>query len=706
MRGEHDLSEYCLQDDGSSSSQLDSDTKHNTTRDGEKESLSLAWADEQQGVLPADSHGNGVRDDRDDAFGVSSWGQGSGEHAPATAATAAGAANSAKGVGRWRSDEEEKARDIREEGRGGGNGRDVEGNQEGIGGGSVYFEDECQRQVSSLGPAAEVPRQKVDSAGRVESNISGCSPSKRETNNDADSNNVNAHANTGNSSGFSPSHERPTVAAEGTTRTEGEGGAASSHTQTSVFSPSPSSSSTTTNNRPVQSSNKEYARGSSTFFPATDDDDDDDVDDGGGGGGPRQTRSNPSPATPTAAKATRKGHLSGYGDDRGMHNRRRPSGVSEGMLTAGARAPSETASATVTPSAVEKPQAPSGHQSVGEALFLSDDFAPAREGGGGEGGQHRLGPDEATPTVSSAYAASTAAICTGHRRRQGGWPQTVLVEGERTPRLYAGSRETPSPAAVIGVDERARSPGDVEGRFGSESPRCPALSLCSTEELSGGGVTERKQMRSGRCASGYLLKSCTPYGYGTPRHKATVADVQEAFERADIRVAREAVQSPRSDHGEGGAQQNRQIRGGGDVGGGQGFKDKVIGRVAGLSDGQRCINEVSPVGVSFPVRQRQWIRCFAVCRVWPREVDRSVPGESSLLLKQIINHLIRETNIIGSLGSHVAASPRAVHDGVLEGHLVVSACRERAFGWKLVVQVACVHPRGRVCLEESHVCFI
>eukprot|EP00903_Cladosiphon_okamuranus_P008200 g7895.t1 len=582
MRGEHDLSEYCLKDDGSSSSQFDSDPKGNAARDGETEGLlSLAWAEEQQRVLPADDHGNGVRDDSDDALGALGWWQGSSEHAPAAAvaaaaaaaAGAAGAANSAKGVGGWRSDEEGKERYSGEEGHEGGNGRGIEGNQEGVGCGSVFFEDGSRRPGSSLGPSAEQSRQNIDPAGRVESGRTGCSQAKPETNDVADIDSVNANTNTSDGHGFSPSHERPAVATEGTSRREGEGAAANSPTHTSVFNPGNINDS----NRPPKLLNIEYARGSSTFFPATDGDDDDDH--AVAGDGPWQTTSSPSPAPPAASNMTREGQLSGYGADRGMHSRRRSSGVSEEILTAGARALAEAAAAvTGAPSSAGKSQESTQHQFAGKTIGFSDNFALASEEGEKEGGQHRLGPDEATPTAGNAYAASaasaasTAVIYAGHRRHPGAWPQTV--EGETTPRLY-GNLEAPSPAAGVGVDERACSPGsNAEGRFGSEGPHRPALPLCSTELLSAGGVTEHKQMRSGRCASGSLLKEgCTPYGYGTPRYKATVADVQEAFERADIRVTREAAQSPRSDNGgEGSGQHNRGARGGGrgggDVGGG------------------------------------------------------------------------------------------------------------------------------------------
>lgn len=541
MRGEHDLSEYCLQDEGSS--QADSDAKPKLTHDGESESL--AWAEEHHaphGVLPDDSHGNGVGDDSDDAFGVLGRWQGVSEQAQA-AAPAVGAPKSAKGMGGWRSHQGEEARDSEEEGDEGDNKQehrweDIAGNGEDVGPGSVYFEEECQRLASSLGPFGDSSRQ-IDSAGHVEPSKSDYSPPNSETKNDADINKYNVN-------GFSESHERLAVVAERTTGRE-EGGGATSHTS-----------------RPHKPSIMGNVRGSSTFFPETDDDDDD-------GGSIRDTRIYPSPVTPATAKVTRKGHLSGYGGDSGKCNRRRSSGVSEEILTAGARALAEAAS----------------------MITQQGD-----EGGGrGGGGEHRLGPDEATPTTHGAYAASTAATCTGYQRRQR-WPPTVVADGEPTPRLYGRNLDTSCPAAVAGVDGRACSPAGVEGCFGTDSTHRPTLSLSSTE-LSGGGVMERQQMSSGRCESGSLLNEGLTL-YPTPRYKATVADVQEAFERADTRVARGATQSPLSDNSEGGGQRNRQLRGGGDVGGSQVLK--VAGHVAGLKAGSSCNDEVRPVWFLFPTR--------------------------------------------------------------------------------------------------------
>lgn len=548
MRGEHDLSEYCLQDEGSS--QADSDAKPKLTHDGESESL--AWAEEHHAphdVPPVNSHGDGVGDDSDDAFGVLGRWQGGSEHAQAKA-PAAGAPNSAKGVGGWRSHQGEEARDSEEEGDEGDNEQedrweDIAGNGEDVGPGSVYFEEECQRLALSLGPSGDLSRQ-IDFAGHVEPSRSDYSPPNSEKKKDADINKYNVN-------GFSASHERLAVVAERTTGREGEGGA-TSH----ISSPQ---------KPPIMG----YVRGSSTFFPETDDDDDD-------GGSICDTIIYPSPVTAATAKVTRKGHLSGYGGDSGIFNRRKSSGVSEEILTAGARALAEAASMITQ---------------------------QGEEGGGG--GEYRLGPDEATPTTNGAYAASTAATCAGYQRRQR-WPHTVVVDGEPTPRLYGGTPDTSYPAAVAGVDGRACSPAGVEDCFGTDSTHRPTLSLSSTE-LSGGGVVERQQMRSGRCESGSLLKEGFTL-YPMPRYKATVADVQEAFERADTRVARGAAQNPLSDNSEGGGQRNRQLRGEGGVGGGQALK--VIGRVAGLETGRSCNDEVRPTGFLFPTRE--WIRCSPFVR--------------------------------------------------------------------------------------------
>lgn len=104
-------------------------------------------------------------------------------------------------------------------------------------------------------------------------------------------------------------------------------------------------------------------------------------------------------------------------------------------------------------------------------------------------------------------------------------------------------------------------------------------------------MIEREQTRLARSESELLVNE----GYAlvpTPQHKykATVADVQEAFERADTRVARGAAQSPRSDNHEGVVKQSAQLRGGGDVSGDQVLK--VVGRVAHLTSGPGCNDEV------------------------------------------------------------------------------------------------------------------
>ena len=580
MRGEHDLSEYCLQDEGSS--QVDSSEAADKSRP--------AWAEEDEerrrarsghggySALPDEIYGDVVGGDSDDVLGVlgRSW-QGGGDHPP----------NNAKGLGderRERGDRQgEEGRDSGEEGGGGGGGE---------GGGNERDDSNSSRLDACI---------------------------------------------------------------ERNTDRGGEGGeaaaAAASYTRTvALHSATTGSIITTTttnknNGRQEKSSATGYARTSSSpFFPETDEDDDDDD----RGGGARETESYPSSSatTPAAAeKPTRKGPLPGYGGGGGgVHNRRRSSGVSEEILTAGARALAEAAEAAeasmTTPSSATKSSSryPCRQIDEGEMAGFSEDFARDRDGElkEGKGGhhplplplpppphhhqqQHRLGPDEATPTSGSvgAYAAaSTSAAtsaCAEYRPGQGWLPQAGVVDDEPTPRLYEGSHDAPFPDVVVGVHERACSPAGADGRFGPNGPHRPTLSLGSAAELelSGrGSSAERKQTNFGRCASGPLLKEGgTPYATTTPRYKATVADVQEAFERADTRLAREAAQiSPRSENGEDGARQTRQLRGGGDAGDGQALK--AIGHGAGLSTGLGRDGEVRPA-VPSPREATVWIQCVS-----------------------------------------------------------------------------------------------
>lgn len=566
MCGEHDLSAYCLQDEGSS--QAPGDAERSTAQDGEGESL--AWAEEhhaQYGVLPGDdSHGDRAGIDGDAASRVPGYRQGGREDA----ATAAGAASCAKGRSGWTSDRGEDPRARGEEGGAGGHEQDgrsggVESDGKDAWLESVYSDLGCDeaygRMLSSLQLAGKESRR-IDSAGNVESSGAGHSSPK------GDPNDVNAST----SCGFSASRERLAAVAEETAGKEGAGRAAASHTCTKVSHPGNNSNS---NNRPRKSSILGHVRGTSKFFPTTNEDDED-------FGSTREPRGERNFVTPTAAKATRKGHLSGYGGD-GL-SRRRSSGVNEEIFTAGARALAEAASMTSSAAGESNNQ-----RFEGKMVASSDGFAHGRdEGRGGEGGQYRLGPEEATPTAGGAYAAYTTASYNGHRPHQR-WPQTVIVDGEPTPRLYGENHETSRTAAEVSIDERACSPACVEGCFGPNRPRRFTLSSTSTEFPTEEGVTKPKHMHPGRCESGSVLKEggIPP---ATPRHKATVADVQEAFERADTRVAWEATQSPRSDNGEGGSRRSRQLQGDDDVVGEQ--VSTAIGGQAGPKTCCGCIDEV------------------------------------------------------------------------------------------------------------------
>eukprot|EP00752_Nemacystus_decipiens_P004745 g4323.t1 len=553
MRGEHDLSEYCLQDEGGS--QIDGGDAKDLGRTAEEEYRPALRGDD---ALLCKSYGERTgQDDSDDPLGVlgCSWRSGGSDHTP-TAAAAAAAAGAAATAGA-------KGVRVRSCGRG-----------------------EDAREGGAEGDKDVNDKQDSGSDGYVEGNVDDAS------------------------CGFGASRGRPALDSEGTAPArQGEGEAAAAyHNRTGGFKSRGSN-----NNRPQKPSATGHARGSSAFFPQTDDGAEADDD----RGRTRQTTSYPSSATSSAAaEVTRKDHLSGHGGGGGgIHNRRRSSGVSEEILTSGARALAEAAaSARTTAAAWNSSRQRSRQESEGEAgsAGFSGDFTSQRHDEEG-GGQRRLGPDEATPTSGSAYAAvSTATSRTEYRRRQE-WPQEVGVDNDGpTPRLYGGNPNASFPTVVVGVDvdERAHSPASADAAFRPNGPHPhphhTTLSLGSTE-LPGGGSAERKQASFGRCARGPLLnEGCTTHA-ATPRHKATVADVQEAFERADTRLAKEAARSPRSESSEGGCQQSRrQLRGGGDVV--DGPASSVAARGAGLKACSGCDDEDGNLNSTF----RQ---------IWRRESD-------------------------------------------------------------------------------------
>lgn len=515
MRGEHDLSAYCLQDENSS--QLDSDSMRIVPHDGRDGRLARTEGQEQrheQQLQVADAVGG---------FSVH------GRWAAGSEGAEAGAARNGRGMG---------GRGSYQEGyEGGGNKdgdehRDHEDNdgfedaddgEENARHTSACFEGR-QRFASSL-------KQTRDPSGWEGLTDDAAVDGSRSFGDMFEANRGGNHACT--PSLFPHHFEQHTTNSRNNTNMHadmrervGAGGAGGRQ-------------------------DAKYARGNPVFFPGTDDSS---VAGGGRGdsargGGAGDDRMNvfPSPITPTTATA--------YPVRSGIGNRRRSSGVSEEILTAGARASAEEAARAS--SGAEQPTS----TIEGKPILAAENFRELRsDGGKREERALTLGPEEPTPTNGGARIVSTSATGgpIGYYGVQQTWqkqhfqPQTTgITSRASTPGMYVGELEASHPFGVAAGVEGEVSPASVE-RFGpnTNNPPTPASSYSSPGNINRGSGDRDSSFRSGRFSGG--VSSSLPDGSASlspPRHRATVADVQEAFERADTRLAKGQDQSESGDGG-------------------------------------------------------------------------------------------------------------------------------------------------------------
>lgn len=316
-----------------------------------------------------------------------------------------------------------------------------------------------------------------------------------------------------------------------------------------------------------------YTRGSSVFFPGTDNSSGGEGGGGIGGGRGDSVHSGgagddssstgkidafPSPVTPTTGAAA--AYLARGG---GIGNRRRSSGVREEFVTAGARAFAEEAARAS--SGVEQKQRRTSKQMEGETIAAAaEDFGELCPEEGKRGGEDRrplrLGPEELTPTNGGgARGAPTSSAADGptgyYEMQQQAWhkqqrrqPQTTneILSRASTPGVYVASLETPHSFEFAGGvnDNGEFSPTGVDGRFGSSNnrPMTPASTCSSPGDARRGAGDREAGFRPGRLVGG--VSSRLPDGnmpLSPPRHRATVADVQEAFERADTRFGKKGT---------------------------------------------------------------------------------------------------------------------------------------------------------------------
>lgn len=514
MRGEHDLSAYCLQDE--SSKQKDGDCMRIVFHDGEDERPAWAEGQEQrhnQHIEVGDTAGR---------FGVHRHWAGSGEGAEA------GAARNGRGMGGRRGfqayyEGDDKGKDDDGDTGDGGGFEDVHDGEENATHINVCLEGR-QRFASSLKQSRDLSGWEGlthDAAattnrafgGMREPNRSGnhgCTPSLRPRQLPQDV--ANSHANM----------PVDTRGRDGAGRAE--------HEQTA----------------------EQYARGGPVFFPGTDDPccagggRGDSVPSGGACDDTSTSRMAAFPSPITTFTATVHSVRGGIG------NRRRSSAVSEEILTAGARAFAEEAA-----------RASSGAEQRASKMESDERFFTAGHVGelcsGGERGKgdeaFSLRPEESTPTQVGARGVSTCDP-TGYYggqevlQKQHQHHQAVgITGGASTPVVYARRLETPRPLAIAAdvVDEF--SPASVEGRFSSNTSHPPTpASRRSSPSLGIAGRGAARSCDAGFCSGSFVseVPSGLPGGstsLSPPRHRATVADVQEAFERADTRVARGQDQS-------------------------------------------------------------------------------------------------------------------------------------------------------------------
>ncbi|CAM9778467.1 unnamed protein product [Ectocarpus sp. 12 AP-2014] len=528
MRGEHDLSEYCLQDE--SGSQTGSDATPKIAPDGAGRTIDNG----QEDVLPAPGHTrSAVVDD----------GSGNGYASVADE----------RGVSAQRNNQEDG--DDRNDGYDGDNCDEYD----------TLGDNEAEDVYTDLDPASvDVQEQRQFAASRQQSgDPSGwghivtadpnrpfgdkrefhhggyyahpqCSPQDSE--NDARKSNISSAIPGGQA-----------VVVAGGERGSGEGeGAALCHSNRGLPTPG-STSSGRLGNTPLTNPSEtpattKYAGSSSVFFPETGARPSEDGGKGSGSGGVigaktdcGRTESYTSPTTPMTAQVSPTEHFGGdiSGSGRGS------SGVSENILTP---AKSVVASSPSTETEQQQQLSEGVHiDSMKDAVGVRDESTPLRS-------------DGATPSNIDVHAASTDDTgSTAGNFQPPTWPQQQQQQQQRQPRphhlrvrsevsttgLFGGvpKRRSPSAADVGNAYPSAGTPRHWGSWAASCLPREPSSGTPTPEGSGAVGPGEREPPRA-RNGNGSRHNLEGSRLISPPRYRATVADVQEAFERADTRVAK------------------------------------------------------------------------------------------------------------------------------------------------------------------------
>lgn len=530
MRGEHDLSEYCLQDE--SGSQTGSDATPKIAPDGAGRTIDNG----QEDLLPAPGHTrSAVVDD----------GGGNGYASVADK----------RGVSAQRNNQEDGA-DRNE-----GYDEDDCDEDDTLGG------NEAEEVYTDLDPASvDVQEHRQFAASRQQSgDLSDwghlatadanrpfgdkrefhhggyyahpqCSPQDSE--NDARKSNFSSAI---------PGVQAVVVA--GGERGSGEGeGTALCHSNRRLPTPS-STSSGRLGNTPLTNPSEtpataKYAGGSSVFFPETGACPSEGGGKGSGSGGVigektdcGRTGGYTSPTTPMTAQVSPTEHFPGNSSGGGISGSGRgSSGVSDNTLT-----PAASVSASSPSTETEQRQQLSGGahiDSTKDAVGDRDESMPLRS-------------DGATPSNINVHAASTDDTgSTAGNFQPPPWPQQQLQRQPRphhlrvrsevsTTGLFGGvpKRRSPSAADVGNAYPSAGTPRRWGSWAASCLPREPSSDTPTPEGSGAGAPGEREpsRARNGNGSRHHLEGSRL---ISPPRYRATVADVQEAFERADTRVAK------------------------------------------------------------------------------------------------------------------------------------------------------------------------
>lgn len=528
MRGEHDLSEYCLQDE--SGSQTGSDATPQIAPDGVGRTIDNG----QEDLLPAPGHTRTAVVDDGGGNGYASCAD-------------------KRGVGARRINQEDGA------------DRNEEYDEDDSDDDDALGDNEAAQVYTDLDPASEnVQERRQFAASRQQSgDLSDwehlatadtnrpfgdkrefhhrgycahprCSPQDSE--NDARKSNISSAI---------PGVQAVAVAGGERGRGEGEG-TTFCHSNRPLPTPG-STSSGRLGNTPLTKPSEtpdtaKYAGGSSAFFPETGACPSERGGKGSGGvigekTGSGWTGDYTSPTTPMPAQVSPTEHSPGNTGGGGSSSGRGSSGVSNDTVT-----PAATVSASSPSTETEQQQQLSEGAHINSTMDMvgdRDESMPLRSDGD-------------TPSNIDVFAAATDDTgSTAGSFQPPPWPQQPQQQRQPRPHHLRACSELSATGLFGGVPRRrspsaadvgnAYPPAGTPRRWGSWAasclPREPMSDTPPPEGSGAGGTGEREPPRA-RNGNGSRLHLEGSRLISPPRYRATVADVQEAFERADTRVAK------------------------------------------------------------------------------------------------------------------------------------------------------------------------